>query len=268
MAEKRGRNGGKKTAAPRPGAKADKPAAKKPTPKKPPGKKAAPRKDPKPPTRRKAPPKPASSKPASPKPTPPKRTPKAGDPPPRRKVASKPNKPQRSMSRRIFRATALAGIWGFLAVGCLIGYLYLTLPSLNEATRLKRGPTAALLAKDGAFLASYGELHGVMVTVAELPAHLPRAVIAIEDKRFYEHGGIDPWGVARAIFVNVTSGEIRQGASTITQQLAKNLLLSHKRSYWRKAREALLALEIERRFAKDQILTVYLNRVYFGGGAH
>jgi penicillin-binding protein 1A len=107
-----------------------------------------------------------------------------------------------------------------------------------------------------------------MVTVAELPAHLPRAVIAIEDKRFYEHGGIDPWGVARALFVNITSGKIRQGASTITQQLAKNLLLSHKRSYWRKAREALLALEIERKFGKDQILTVYLNRVYFGGGAY
>lgn len=258
MAEKRGRNGENKAAAPKVGARsktsaAKKPVAKKTAAKKPTAKKSAPRKDPKPPVRRKA-----TAKPA----------PKAGDPPPRRKSSTKPDEPKRSLGRRVFRAAVLMGIWGFVAVGCLVGYLYLTLPSLDEATRLKRGPTAALLAKDGAFLASYGELHGVMVTVAELPAHLPRAVIAIEDKRFYEHGGIDPWGVARALFVNITSGEIRQGASTITQQLAKNLLLTHRRSYWRKAREALLALEIERKFGKDQILTVYLNRVYFGGGAY
>ncbi len=258
MAEKRGRDGEKKAAVPKVSARsktsaAKKPAAKKAAAKKPSAKKSAPRKDPKPPARRKAPAKPA---------------PRADDPPPRRRAAAKPDRAKRSLGRRVFRAAVLAGIWGFVAVGCLVGYLYLTLPSLDEATRLKRGPTAALLAKNGAFLASYGELHGVMVTVAELPAHLPRAVIAIEDRRFYEHGGIDPWGVARALFVNITSGEIRQGASTITQQLAKNLLLTHKRSYWRKAREALLALEIERKFGKDQILTVYLNRVYFGGGAY
>lgn len=258
MAEKRGRAGDKTGAGKTGGRKANggksgsaKPAA----PRKVASRKATPRTEPKPPARKKAPAKAA---------------PKAGKPPPKSKPAAAPpqQRPKRSWGRRLARAGIIAAIWGFVAVGCLVGYLYLTLPSLDEATRLKRGPTAALLANDGAFLASYGQLHGAMVTVAELPAHLPRAVIAIEDKRFYEHGGIDPLGVARAIFVNVTSGEIRQGASTITQQLAKNLLLSHKRSYWRKAREAMLALEIERKFGKDQILTVYLNRVYFGGGAY
>ena len=247
MAEKRRRNREKQAATPKTGVPSKAPAAKKAA-----SKKTMPRKDPKPLARQKAPA---------------KSSPKADDPPPRRRAA-KADWPKRWLGRRIFRVAMLFCIWGFVALGCLVGYLYLTLPSLDEATRLKRGPTAALLAKDGAFLASYGELHGVMVTVAELPAHLPRAVIAIEDKRFYEHGGIDPWGVARALFVNITSGEIRQGASTITQQLAKNLLLTNNRSYWRKAREALLALEIERKFGKDQILTVYLNRVYFGGGAY
>lgn len=177
-------------------------------------------------------------------------------------------RPSRSLSVRIARLAALACIWGVVAGVVLVGYLYLTLPSLEGATRLQRGPTAALLARDGAFIASYGELRGEMTSVAELPPHLPRAVIAIEDRRFYEHSGIDLWGVARAIVVNVTSGSLREGASTITQQLARNLLLTRERSFARKAREALLALELERRFAKDQILTIYLNRVYFGGGAY
>lgn len=177
-------------------------------------------------------------------------------------------RPRRSWRGAIFRFVLLAAIWGFVALGAIAAYFYLTLPDLEQATRLERGPTAALLARDGAFLASYGELRGQMVTVAELPAHVPRAVVAIEDKRFYEHGGIDLWGVARAAVVNITTGELRQGASTITQQLARNLLLTRERSWTRKAREALLALELERRFDKDQILTIYLNRVYFGGGAY
>lgn len=186
----------------------------------------------------------------------------------RKRAAPKAARSGRSWTRTLVRLGALAAIWGVVVIGAATAYLYLTLPDLEAATRLKRGPTAALLAKDGAFLASYGELHGQEVKVAELPPHLPRAVIAIEDRRFYEHGGIDLWGVARAIFVNVTSGSLREGASTITQQLARNLVLTNERSFVRKAKEAMLALELERRFGKDQILTIYLNRVYFGGGAY
>lgn len=166
------------------------------------------------------------------------------------------------------RGMALLAIWGVILAGGVVGFLYLTLPDLEAATRLKRGPTAAMVDRDGAFVASYGELRGELVTVAELPSYLPRAVVAIEDKRFYEHGGVDPIGIARAIFVNVSRGRLSQGASTITQQLARNLLLTNERSFGRKAREALLALELERRFGKDQILSIYLNRVYFGGGAY
>lgn len=186
----------------------------------------------------------------------------------RRSRAAKAAAPKRNWRRLALRASALAVIWIGVAAVAVVGYLYLTLPSLDEATRLQRGPTAQLLDRDGAFIASFGELHGEMVSVEELPPHLPRAIIAIEDHRFYEHGGIDPIGVLRAMVVNVTSGRLRQGASTITQQLARNLLLGHARSFERKAREALLALELERRFSKDQILTIYMNRVYFGGGAY
>ncbi len=202
-----------------------------------------------------------------------RRPPKKTQPPKKkarsgRQAAAPTGAGRRSWRRRLLRAGALVAIWGVVVVGAIVGYLYLTLPSIEEATRLKRGPSAALLDADGAFIASYGELRGEMITVAELPPHLPRAVIAIEDRRFYEHSGVDPWGVARAIFVNLTSGSLRQGASTITQQLARNLLLNHERTFDRKAREALLAFELERRFGKDQILTIYLNRVYFGGGAY
>lgn len=186
----------------------------------------------------------------------------------RRAAKQKALAPPRNWRRIIFRAVALAGIWAAILAAGVVGYLYLTLPDLEAATRLKRGPQAALIAQNGAFLASYGELRGDMVSVAELPAHLPRAVVAIEDRRFYEHGGVDPIGVARAIYVNIVAGSVRQGASTITQQLAKNLLLTNERSYWRKAREALLAWELEQSFGKDQLLTIYLNRVYFGGGAY
>jgi penicillin-binding protein 1A len=191
------------------------------------------------------------------------------------KAARKPAKGQtrvktknRVSFKRVMRLITLTAIWGAILSGAVIAFLYVTLPPLDQATQLKRGPTSTLLDREGAFFASYGEFRGDAVTIANLPPHLPRAVIAIEDRRFYDHMGIDLRGIARAIFVNITTGSFRQGASTLTQQLARNLLLSHERSFVRKAREALLALKLERRFSKDEILTIYLNRVYFGGGAY
>jgi len=175
---------------------------------------------------------------------------------------------KRAWYKSLLRAVALIVIWATIFCTATAAYFYVTLPPLDQATQLKRGPTATLLDRDGAFFASYGELRGDMVTVADLPSHLPHAIVAIEDRRFYEHIGIDFRGIARAIVVNITKGSFRQGASTITQQLARNLLLTHERSLGRKAREALLALELERRFKKDEILSIYLNRVYFGGGAY
>ena len=142
------------------------------------------------------------------------------------------------------------------------------LPDVEEATRLPRSPSLTLEASDGSFLAAIGDLYGEPLHIDELPPHMVEALTAIEDRRFWHHWGVDPLGIARALFVNILEGEVRQGGSTITQQVAKNLFLSHERSYRRKIQETLLALWLEYRFDKAEILETYLNRVYFGAGAY
>ena len=109
---------------------------------------------------------------------------------------------------------------------------------------------------------------GTDVPIKELPPYLPKAFIAIEDRRFYSHFGVDPIGLARAAVANVLRRGVSQGGSTITQQLAKNLFLTQERTLWRKMQEVVLALWLERKFSKTQILELYLNRVYFGSGAY
>src|SRR5207253_10447621 len=117
-------------------------------------------------------------------------------------------------------------------------------------------------------LTTFGDLFGQPLTLKEISAYLPQAVIATEDRRFYSHFGVDPIGLLRASFANLAAGHIVQGGSTITQQLAKNLFLTPERSLGRKIQEALLALWLEHRFTKDQILGIYLNRVYLGAGTY
>ena len=123
-----------------------------------------------------------------------------------------------------------------------------------------------MLASDGTVLAERGLRRGY-VRLDRLPAYLPRAVIATEDRRFYNHLGVDPIGLVRASVRNLAAGTVVQGA-TITQQLAKNLFLSPDRTMARKLEEAIYAIWLERRFTKDEILELYLNRVYFGGGTY
>src|SRR5579859_3095098 len=109
---------------------------------------------------------------------------------------------------------------------------------------------------------------GAEVPLRELPDYVPKAFVAIEDRRFYSHHGIDPWGILRAGVRDVLRRGASQGGSTITQQLAKNLFLTQERTVTRKAQEAVLALWLEHKFSKAQILELYLNRVYFGAGAY
>ncbi len=115
---------------------------------------------------------------------------------------------------------------------------------------------------------SVGDLYGMPVTLSDLPISLPRAVMATEDRRFYDHFGIDIIGLARALWVNLRAGRVVQGGSTITQQVAKNLFLTPERTIKRKVKELLLALWLEHKFTKDQILSLYLNRVYLGAGTY
>ncbi|MBM3952597.1 MAG: PBP1A family penicillin-binding protein [Rhodospirillales bacterium] len=167
----------------------------------------------------------------------------------------------------VSRALALL-VWGAVAAILALGFFAYDLPDVERAFRPTRAPSVVVRAADGTELARVGEIWGRPVPLAELPPELPLAVIATEDRRFYQHFGLDLVGVARAALANLRAGRAVQGGSTLTQQLAKNLFLSPARTLRRKVQEALLALWLESRFDKEEILTVYLNRVYFGAGAY
>ncbi len=146
--------------------------------------------------------------------------------------------------------------------------LSLTAPELPPLPPIKREAQVVYVDRSGALLGVRGGRYGPPVDIAKLPAYVPGAFVAIEDRRFYDHTGFDPIGIARAIVVNAEQGRAAQGASTITQQLARNLFLSADQTMERKAREVLYAVQLERTYSKKQILGLYLSRVYFGGGAY
>ncbi|PWS37983.1 transpeptidase-transglycosylase [Falsiroseomonas bella] len=176
--------------------------------------------------------------------------------------------PRPARGWRWLRWTILLLVWGGVALGALLLVLTWDLPRSDLALSATRRPGVTLEAADGRVIATSGDVHGEIVRLRDLPPHLPAAVIAIEDRRFRSHFGIDPIGLARAAWANWSSGRVVQGGSTLTQQLAKNLFLTPERSLWRKAQEAVLALWLEWKFSKDELLEIYLNRVYLGGGAY
>ena len=160
------------------------------------------------------------------------------------------------------------GVWAVLVVGGVVAYEASKLPPMQTLMVPKRPPTVMIQAADGKPLATRGDMGGAAVPLKEVPAYLPKAFIAIEDRRFYEHMGLDPQGLARAMAANLVSRRVRQGGSTLTQQLAKNLFLTQERTYSRKIQELVLALWLEQKFTKNEILDLYINRVYFGAGAY
>jgi len=174
----------------------------------------------------------------------------------------------RSLLGRLVYGSIVLGLWGVIALAAVVAYYAAQLPPIDQLSVPKRAPNIAILASDGTLLANRGETGGRSILLRELPPHLPQAFIAIEDRRFYAHSGIDPVGIARAMMRNLTSRGVAQGGSTLTQQLAKNLFLTQERTASRKAQEAILAFWLERNYSKDQILELYLNRVYFGAGAY
>ena len=166
------------------------------------------------------------------------------------------------------RLAGLAAVWSVFLAAMFLAWCAYDLPGLDRLNGLQRRPSVILLADDGSMVASYGDLYGANVRLVDLPPYLPEAILATEDRRFYWHFGIDLIGLARALYVNVREGDLVQGGSTITQQLAKNVFLTPERTLHRKGQELLLALSLERHFTKDQILELYLNRVYFGAGTY
>ncbi|BBK33790.1 penicillin-binding protein 1A [Allostella humosa] len=168
----------------------------------------------------------------------------------------------------LFRWTMILGIWGLVAVLGVVAWYAYDLPDTRNLAGVERRPSVTLLAVDGSVMATFGDVHGEAVQLRDLPSHMPAALLATEDRRFYQHFGVDLLGVARAIYQNIRAGRVVEGGSTITQQLAKNLFLTQDRTTRRKVQEALLAFWLERRFTKDEILTIYLNRIYFGSGTY
>jgi penicillin-binding protein 1A len=158
--------------------------------------------------------------------------------------------------------------WGAIGGAVFASHWISDLP--DTGSLLATGPSRdiTILDRHGWLIARSGLTHGVLVDVSQLPSYVPNAFIAIEDRRFRDHIGLDPIGLARAAFQNMSAGHVVQGGSTLTQQLAKNLFLDPNRTFDRKAQEAFLALYLESRYSKDQILTLYLNRVYFGAGTY
>jgi penicillin-binding protein 1A len=170
--------------------------------------------------------------------------------------------------RFVAKWTAVVAVWGLVVLSCLVAWVATTLPDIRQLGRADRHPSITLRAADGSLIATYGDLYGETMTLADLPKALPEAVIATEDRRFYHHFGLDLLGMARAAVTNLRAGHVVEGGSTLTQQLAKNLFLTPDRTMLRKAQEALLALWLEHHFGKDRLLEIYLNRVYFGAGAY
>src|SRR5882757_1002833 len=169
---------------------------------------------------------------------------------------------------RLFYWGAVLGLWAAIAVFGVVIWVGAHLPAIQSLEIPKRPPTIQLVGLDGSVLAQRGEMAGANVSLKDLPPYLPKAFIAIEDRRFYSHYGVDPIGIARAAVTNVLHRGVSQGGSTLTQQLAKNLFLTQERTLQRKLQEAGLALWLERKHSKNEILELYLNRVYFGSGAY
>jgi penicillin-binding protein 1A len=162
---------------------------------------------------------------------------------------------------------AVAALLGLLVVGIFVAVARNEIKSFEDLKTSPNGQMIRIRAADGTVIQTLGPSFGRWIPVSELPKEMKDAMVAVEDRRFYMHPGVDPIGITRSFWVRVRQGQWTQGGSTITQQLARNIYLNNNRNFGRKLREIILAMAIETKFSKDQILELYLNKVYFGGGA-
>ncbi len=168
---------------------------------------------------------------------------------------------------KLFYWLTTLGVVAAICVGAIVYYYWMQMPSVTTWAVPDRPANIRILAADGQMMSNRGKTGGEAVSLAELPNYVPAAFIAIEDKRFYQHFGIDVMGLGAVALESVRAGKVTRGASTLTQQLAKNLFLSPDQTLGRKVQEALLAIWLEHNYSKDQILELYLNRVFFGNNA-
>jgi penicillin-binding protein 1A len=181
----------------------------------------------------------------------------------------KPQRPRRTPLQAFLYWTAVLGVWAAIFLVAFLAVFAADLPDTSKLYDVERQPSVSYLDRSGALVAVRGSQYAPPVDLDALPPYVPKAFIAIEDRWFYWHPGFNPWGIVRSQIYNLQrkSGPLR-GGSTITQQLARNLFLTPAQNYRRKVQELILAVWLEARFSKDEILALYLNRVYFGGGAY
>ena len=185
-----------------------------------------------------------------------------------RKQPRKTKKKTRRFLGALLHHGLVAAIWLFVGLLGLLAWYGYDLPDVDNLGEQTRRPSVRVVSADGVLLARFGDVYATPVRAEDLPPTLKQAVIATEDRRFYHHFGLDVFGLARAVIANLRARRIVQGASTLTQQLAKNVFLTPERSLKRKVQELMLALWLENRFSKDEILSIYLNRVYLGAGLY
>src|SRR6476659_1147599 len=175
----------------------------------------------------------------------------------------------RSTLSTVLKGVAYAAVLGLLALVVAVAVASAYLPSYSELTkRSDLGQMIRVRAANRQVLVSLGPSFGKWLPYDQIPSEMRAAMISTEDRRFRSHIGVDPIGIGRALGSAVVKGHRVSATSTITQQLARNIFLTNNRSFGRKIKEAILALALERKFSKDQVLELYLNRVYFGGGAY
>ncbi len=175
---------------------------------------------------------------------------------------------KRNKKHYMFKLAIKICVIAFIFLFTYLLFCLLTLPNIDEAINRTRMPSTTIIAENGNEVHSYGTVYSEIITPNELPQYVIDSIVYTEDRRFYSHFGFDVISFTRAMIVNLFAGRFVQGGSTITQQVAKNLFLSNKKTINRKTQELLLSFWLESKFNKEQILTLYLNRVYFGNGAY
>ena len=170
----------------------------------------------------------------------------------------------------LYPLTLIAGLIaiGVAVVAIVLVLTYPNLPSLEVLTDYRPKIPLRVYTADGHLIGEFGEERRNIVRIEDVPPVMKNAILAAEDERFYQHGGIDTLGMIRAAVMNLTSGGKKQGASTITQQVARNFFLSSEKTYTRKLYEVLLSFKIEHNLTKDQILELYVNQIYLGQRAY
>ncbi|MBR1605737.1 MAG: PBP1A family penicillin-binding protein [Alphaproteobacteria bacterium] len=185
-----------------------------------------------------------------------------------KKKTQKRRKSRSKQKRGLLKFLLIIFMVLFVVIGGYVGYCYLTMPDIEAAISRTRQPSTTITAENGNEIMSFGSVYSSIIMPDELPKYVSQAIVATEDRRFYQHFGFDFISFTRAMITNAIHRRYVQGGSTITQQVAKNLFLTSQKNIKRKVQELLLAFWLEHKFSKDQILALYMNRVYLGNGTY